>query len=322
MSNLGIIDIGSNTVHLLIINIINKSNHKVVYKSKEHLRLGSELILSKKISSSKIKEIISILKSYLEVCKLFKTSQVIAVATEALRIAENNNHLLYLVKSMLGINIKILSSDEEAYLAYSGVKTIYNLNNGIIIDSGGSSTEFIQVKNNTFIKSSSIHLGAINVTNKIKTNSLGQYINCTYSREYFNNIFSSIHWLKNFNNLTVIGIGGTFKNLRNIYINLNSNINQNISYTEISPFALLLLCNYIKKLSLSERCNLKGLSNKRADIILGGCEIISNLINYLDIKNLIISPEGLRSGIIYNYIEGNYYIKDKTFINKLIVNSN
>lgn len=303
MVNLSIIDIGSNTVHLLIVDITSKNGFRILYEDKEHLRLGSELALNKKISHNKIQETIAILKRYLIISKSHKVSSVIAVGTEALRVAENTPYLLDLIKTKIGISIKVLSSTEEAYFSYLGVKNLYNLNKGIILDSGGGSTEFIGVNNSNFVTSSSIHLGAINVTEKIITKDSGEYVSCQFTNEYFNEIFSKISWLKNFHNSTLIGIGGTFKNLRSVYKNIYPPCSFNKLFTELYPSDLLFLCSYIKNLSLTERKHLKGLSPKRADIILGGCEIISNFVDYLNFDHILLTDGGLRTGILYNYIE-------------------
>ncbi len=311
MVTLSIIDIGSNTVHLLIIDITNKDRLHILYEDKEHLRLGSELAINKKISSIKIAETIAILKNYLRICNSYRTSHIIAVATEALRVAENNQYILDLIKNELGLKIKVLSSKEESYFSYLGVKNVYNLQRGIILDSGGSSTEFIGVKDNTFIVSSSIPIGAINVTEQITTMNDGRYLDCKYTKTYFDEIFSDIPWLKNFHNSTLLGIGGTLKNLRSIYKNLSTPTSNNKLYTELSASDLLFLCSYIKNLSLAERVQLKGLATKRADIILGGCEIISSFVDYLNFDHILLTNQGLRTGIL------NYYIEETFNLNKL-----
>lgn len=303
MHNLSIIDIGSNTIHLLIVDIANKNNFRILYEDKEHLRLGAELALNKKISNLKIAETIDILKRFMNICVSFKTSDIIAVATEALRIAENSHYILELIKNKIGLPIRLLSSQEEAYLAFLGVKNSYDIPKGIIIDSGGASTEFIGVKNNTFVTSSSIPLGAINVTEKISVDNNGKFISCEYNKEYFSAIFSNIDWMKDFNNSTLIGIGGTFKNLRCIYKNLHKKKLSNKFIADMPSNDLLFLCNFIKNLSLNERKTIKGLSPKRSDIILGGCEIISNFVEYLNFDHIIIAESGIRNGILFYYVD-------------------
>lgn len=303
MVTLSIIDIGSNTVHLLIIDITNKDKLHILYEDKEHLRLGSELALNKKISHIKIAETIVVLKKYLHISNSFRPSNIIAVATEALRVAENSHYILDLIKNKIGLHIKLLSAKEEAYFSYLGVKNVYNIHKGIIVDSGGASTEFIGVRDNNFVTTSSIHLGSINVTEKISTNNSGQYLSCAYTKNYFDEIFFNITWLKNFQNSTLIGIGGTFKNLRSIYMNLYTPNNHKNLLTELSTSDLLFLCSHLGSLSTTERKQLKGLSPKRCDIILGGCEIISNIIDHLNFNKIILTDEGLRTGILYNYIE-------------------
>lgn len=317
MGTLSIIDIGSNTIHLLIVDILSKDRFRILYEDKEHLRLGSELAANKIISNIKITDTLTILKKYISISTTFKSSDIIAVATEALRTAENNHYILELVKTKLGLPIKLLSSSEEAYLTFLGVQKTFNLPKGIIIDSGGASTEFIGVTNNAFLTSTSIPLGAINVTEKINVDSKGKFLACEYTNDYFNELFSEIEWLNEFNNSTLIGVGGTFKNLRSIHNNLKTKLLPNKFITEMSPNELDFLCSFLKKLSLSERKALKGLSSKRSDIILGGCEIINNFVNYLNFDRIILSDSGLRTGILFHYLD---IIFNQTMeINKLII---
>lgn len=303
MVNLSIIDIGSNTIHLLIVDITNKDRFRILYEDKEHLRLGSELASNKKISNIKISETLAILKRYMSICSTFNTSNIIAVATEALRTAENSHYILELIKNILGLPIKLLSSGEEAYFSFLGVKKFHNISKGIIVDSGGASTELIGIKNNTFITSSSIPLGAINVTEKINVDLSGKFISCDYTQNYFKELFSTIKWVNEFHDSTLIGIGGTFKNLRSIYKNLDKKAISNKHITEMTPNDLLFLCSFLKNLSLDDRKVLKGLSPKRSDIILGGCEIINNFLNYLNFDKIIITDSGLRTGILFHYME-------------------
>lgn len=303
MVNLSIIDIGSNTIHLLIVSITNKENFQVLFEDKEHLRLGAELAVNKKISNSKIAETMGILKKYISISSAFKASDIIAVATEALRVAENNNYILELIKGNLGLSIKLLTPHEEAYLAFLGVKRTSNIEKGIIVDSGGASTELIGVKNNTFVTSTSIPFGAINVTEKVNMDSLGRFVSCEYDKSYFADIFSKINWIHEFNNSTLIGVGGTFKNLKSIFNHADGNNHSNNVITELSSKELLFLCNRIKGLTLSERKKLKGLAAKRSDIILGGCEIINHIVEYFNFHNVLITDSGLRTGVLFHYID-------------------
>ncbi|MEG2290484.1 MAG: hypothetical protein RSA29_08115 [Clostridium sp.] len=303
MNNIGIIDIGSNTIHLLIVNIDNKYNIKILEKDKEHLRLGAALSLDKNISQEKIGETITIIKRYLRSCIINNVSNIIAVATEAFRAATNSDYILHLIKKHTGLSINILSQGEEAYLSYLGVTTVCNIKKGIIMDTGGNSTELISVENNKFKNYVSIPLGAINITEKINVTTSGKYLSCDYDTAYFTNLFSSTPWLKSFSGTSLIGIGGTFKNIRRIYNNnTDSLLNPNSSFTSISNSNIQVLCNHIKNIDLKERKKLKGLSKKRGDIVLGGCEIITQLIAYCNFEEITLCDEGLRTGILQNYI--------------------
>ena len=304
MNNIGIIDIGSNTVHLLIVNIDDKSNPKIIDEDKEHLRLGATLATNKIISAEKALDIITVLKKFLRSCIINKVSKIISVATEALRVAENSNHVLNLIKAHTGIIVQVLSPKEEAYLSYLGVISTCNLDKGIIMDTGGNSTELIFIEKGIFTNYTSIPLGSINIAEKIKVNKRGRYLSCDYNEDFFYKLFSNIPWIETFYGSSLIGIGGTFKNLGKIYCNYLTNPCPSTNIIELpNPSELKTLCKSLKVISLKDRENLQGLSKKRADIILGGCEIITHIINYCNFHNVIICSEGLRTGILNNYLK-------------------
>lgn len=303
MNIIAIIDIGSNTVHLLIVNIDDKSNPKIIDEDKEHLRLGATLATNKIVSSEKTIHVITVLKKFLRSCIINKVSKIICVATEALRVAENSNYVLDLIKAHTGILVQVLSPKEEAYLSYLGVFSTCDLDKGIIMDTGGNSTELIFVEEGKFTNYTSIPLGSINITEKIKVNKRGRYLSCDYNEDFFYKLFSNIPWIESFYGSSLVGIGGTFKNLGKIYSNYLTNSCSSTNTIEFSnPHELKTLCESLKVISLKERENLQGLSKKRADIILGGCEIITHIVNYCNFYNIIICGEGLRTGILNNYL--------------------
>lgn len=303
MNTIAIIDIGSNTVHLLIVNIDDKSNPKIIDEDKEHLRLGATLATNKIISSEKILHVITVLKKFLRSCIINQASKIICIATEALRVAENSDYVLDLIKAHTGISVQVLSPKEEAYLSYLGVFSTCNLDKGIIMDTGGNSTELIFVQNEKFTNYTSIPLGCINITEKIKVNKRGRYLSCDYNEDFFYKLFSNIPWIETFHGSSLVGIGGTFKNLGKIYCNYLTNPYLSTNIIELSnPYELKTLCDSLKVISLKERESLQGLSKNRADIILGGCEIITHIINYCNFYSIIICNEGLRTGILNNYL--------------------
>lgn len=302
MNNIGIIDIGSNTIHLQIVKVNSNGTTQVLDTDKEHLRLGANIQLKKNIDSEKILHTVTTIKKYLRLCILYKTSTVIAIATEAMRVAENSQFIVDYILKHTGIKIKILTKEEEAYLSFLGVTSINKISDGIIVDLGGGSTELINVKDNAFNNYISLPLGAINVTENISVFDNGAYSSCSYSQEFFFDLFSKIDFLKNSSNKTLTGIGGTFKNLKSIYMSNNLMNSRSSSLISIPAIEILHLCSNLKTMASKEREKLKGLSRKRIDIILGGCEIIESIINYNEFEYINICEEGLRTGVLINYL--------------------
>lgn len=302
MKNIGIIDIGSNTVHLSIVRIDHNGSTSILNQDKEHIHLGSNIKLKKNIDSEKILDTLDTLKRYSSLCTHYGVENIITVATEALRVAENSGFVIDCIKKYTGLSVRVLSKFEEAYLSYLGVSSTYNLKDCILMDLGGSSTELVSVKNHSFVEYISLPYGSINTFEKIKLTSTGEYISCDYSDSFFDDIFSEIPFLNHKNTNLLFGIGGTCKNLKNIFEKEQQPNATATSFATIDAVDLLSLCSKLNSMSTAGRSNINGLSPKRCDLILGGIQIISSLINHYNFNKVCICDEGLRTGLLINYI--------------------
>ncbi len=161
------IDIGTNSVLMLIAEWDYKSKSLMTLKNFSRIiRLGKDLNINKNISSAKINELISVLKNYKEIAANAGCSSILATGTSALRKAENRNDILTEVKAQTGIDIEIISGEDEAKRSLIG--TIHSNNNSeenvCIIDIGGGSTEIISGNLNEVSFSKSFDIGVVSLT--------------------------------------------------------------------------------------------------------------------------------------------------------------
>lgn len=301
MNTIGIIDMGSNTIHLTIIKIKNNNNYDVLYCDKEHMRLGSNLGGSGIISDDKIFETLKLLNKYICFCKKYSVIKIVAVATEALRMCKNQYSIVSFIKDKLNLNIRILSKQEESYLSFLGVMSVCNIDKGIIVDLGGNSTELISVKKNSFNDFVSLPYGSINVTENILVNSDGSFKGCLYKDTHFTGVLSNVSFIESMKGSPVIGVGGTFKNLKQIHehnLGLEENTTVAVESNEIKT-----LCKSLTHMGSCERKTIRGLNTKRHDTILGGCYLIREINNFCLPSSFILTSSGLRQGLIENYLK-------------------
>ncbi|KYH34092.1 exopolyphosphatase [Clostridium tepidiprofundi DSM 19306] len=308
MKNISIIDIGSNSLRLILVSIFDNGAFKVIDEFKESIRLGSDM-KDNCLNENRMSNAIELLKTFKKLSDSVQVSPIIAVATEAVRKAKNKNIFLEKVKNECGIDIKVLTGEEEAYYDYLGAINSINTKDSIIIDIGGSSTELAWIENNTIKESISLPIGAIvlskkfDINNKLSNKEENQIV------DFITKTFNDIPWLKNVKNLPVIGIGGTIRNIckihrKNIDYPLDLNHNYIMSAKDVNEVYSIVKCK-----STDELKKLKGLSKNRADIFAGACCEFNTFIELLDTKHIIISGYGLREGLVFEYVFNNYNVK-------------
>lgn len=321
----GVIDIGSNSVRLLLAEIGEENTIRILNELKEYVRLGDGLDNNDVLSEEKIQLAINTLDAFKNVCTAFEVSEIVAVATEAVRRAKNQQVFLDRVKEELGLNIRVLSGTEEAFYDYFGTINSMVEKNTLIMDIGGASTELILVKNRKLIKSISLPFGAITLTQRFDLSDGAPKEQEEELNEFLQKNFKKLDWLKEAEGFNLIGIGGSIRTIGKIH-------RKSVNYP------LTLLHNYtmpgkdvisiyedMKSKSNVQRKKIKGLSSDRSDIMVGAAKAISAIIEMCSIKNVIISRNGIREGLLFSYIcKNNRPIEDvlQFSLNNIIVNHN
>jgi len=201
----GIIDIGSNSMRLVIYEVHGK-NYIVVGQVRQSARLGQDMS-DGHLNKDRIDFGIKVLQYFKEYMDSKDVTDVIAVATEAIRKAKNKEDFLTRAKVALGNDIRILSGEEEAFYDYYATVNTIDLDNCLMVDIGGSSTEIALIQDKILQESISIPFGSIVLTEKfnLKKNKKDELNLHNHLKQAFRNI----SWLKNARGLPVVGIGGS-----------------------------------------------------------------------------------------------------------------
>ncbi|GAB6282022.1 MAG: Ppx/GppA phosphatase family protein [Ignavibacterium sp.] len=300
--NIASIDIGSNTILLCIANLDQKGNNLNFIREEHRIaRLGENLNLTKNISKERSAILISILTEYSEIIKTYNCEVIIAIGTNAFRIAKNADKVIQEVYDKLGIKIKKISGDEEAYLSFLGATYNRNQNlKSLVIDIGGGSTEIIIGKNNLIQFKKSFQLGVVTLTEKyIKQYPVEQKIIKILS-EKIDNIFSDFSF--DYKIDIALAIAGTPTTLACIKNNLTKYEEEKIEGEQLTKEELQ---NFIQKLSSKSIEQIKNdygeVVKGREDLLLTGTIILLNIVNKFDLDKVIVSAKSLRHGVIIQY---------------------
>ena len=302
MKKIGIIDIGSNSVRLVIAKITDSKSVEIIDEIKETLRLGEDSDSEKNLSNKKIDLLVSTLHIFKGLCDKLEVTKIIAVATEAIRRAPNNETIINKIQLEAGIKVRILTGDEEAYYDFLGIKNSLPCETGLILDIGGCSSEFIYMKNKKIVEKISIPYGALGLTDMFNLHNTISNDQKDSLEQFLIKTYKEISWLKNTDFQCLIGIGGSFRCLGNIHRNNFTDKGNSLHNYKISSKDAKAIYLNIMQRSLDEKKQIKGLTKERADIFVASLAEISTLVHYCNIKDIIFSTSGLREGLIHEFM--------------------
>ncbi|GAA3401639.1 Ppx/GppA family phosphatase [Paenibacillus hodogayensis] len=295
----GIIDIGSNSVRLVVYERIGAKSYRVIDESKESARLSATIAPDGSIPREDILRLARILSDFQMLCRVHEVSVIRAIATAAIRNASNGSDAVEQLRLLTGISIETVSGEEEARLGFVGMINSLPVTNGYLIDIGGGSTEVSLFRDRRLVRSVSFPFGAVNTA---KTYAVDGSITADAARRIREMVLTAAaaeHWLTGHPQLPLVGLGGTIRSLSKIDQQAKKYAFEETHHYEMDQPALNALAEWLPTLSPKERVKVDGLSGTRADIIVPGLIILHTLFLHLASSRCIVSGSGLRDGIFY-----------------------
>jgi exopolyphosphatase/guanosine-5'-triphosphate,3'-diphosphate pyrophosphatase len=297
------IDIGTNSFHLIIVEVQKNGSFKVLDKERIVLRLGSELgeVLSI-ISENEIAKAIDVLDNFSRLAK-YHNAVIRAVATSAVREAENRNEFIQKVLEKTSINIEVIDGKKEADLIFTGIKKALPIENKkvLCIDIGGGSTEFIYSEKGKVIFAESIKIGAVRLSKMFFPDFIITDEAILSCKDYVSKQITSNNNLNFKINIDfAVGVSGTVDSIFFItQFQKYGKVVDKMNGYAYSRNEFEVIYDLIMKLKTSEeRIAVPGMEAKRADIIPAGLIILKTIFEIFNIKELRISEFALREGIV------------------------
>jgi exopolyphosphatase/guanosine-5'-triphosphate,3'-diphosphate pyrophosphatase len=285
----------------LIGRITTQEAFEVVLDTAETTRLGRGLQQAgRKLDPESIGGSINCLKEFRALCQREGVQKIVAVGTNALRIARDADQFVELVHKECGIILRVIGEQEEALLSFLSVQQDPCMPaEAVVMDVGGGSTEYIFRKDNRpsqSVKCISLPLGALQLTEKFLHDDPPSHNEVTKLR---NKIDKTILQIPPHLEGALVGIGGTATTLGSMHLGLKVFDQKRIHGLLLKIDDLRAYVKELQEKDLARRKQIRGLSPERADIILAGTMIILSSMERLKKEVLHISSHGLRYGLFY-----------------------
>jgi exopolyphosphatase/guanosine-5'-triphosphate,3'-diphosphate pyrophosphatase len=303
----GFVDIGTNSVRLLVVRINPNFSTTVVSQEKEVVRLGEQEFRDKLLKPEAMNRAIFVCGKFVKLAKTYGATEIVAVGTSAIREARNRSDFLRNLLDVTGLNVHVISGQEEARLICLGVSSGIDIGDekAIFIDLGGGSTEIAIGDQNKCFYVHSLRLGAIRITTQfigegwtgpVPNNVYNQTKN--YARTRLQEVKAKV---REFGVRYAWGSSGTVINLAEIANKLFKK-NGNGGCLSLTRKNLNKLTPILCSLSLEERRKLPAINPDRADIIVAGAAIIEVIMEEFGLEEISISHRELRDGMLVDYL--------------------
>lgn len=300
------IDLGTNSVRLLIVRVRPNHSFSILNSQKETIRLGDHEFGQRRLQKPAMDRAVLVCRRFRELARTLGAEEVIAVATSATREARNKAEFLRRLKRESGLEVHPISGREEARLIYLGVSSGIHLGRrrAIFIDIGGGSTELILGDQDSVQYLDSLRLGAIRLTTEFLEDDEGAVDEEEYDgiRRHVERVSAvPLNRLKRRRMDLAVGSSGTIENLAEIAARKffgRGRKREDLLTREQVRKVVKMLC----ALPLERRRKVKGMNPERADIIIAGAAILETVMDELDLEQVQISERGLKDGLLVDYL--------------------
>lgn len=286
-----IIDLGSNSVRMNIYGIGEADDYIQMDQAKEKVRLSEGMGRELTIKSAPLERLFATLELFSQLNRVYEVEESYALATAAVRSAVNQTEVLERIEHRTGFSFQVLSGEEEAELDYLGVVNTMAIDDGLLVDLGGGSTEIILVQDRQMKEAISLPLGSVNLSENYDTDRA--------ARLRIRQELQKLPWLDQARGYDIIGLGGSIRTLAKINRAarrwpLFSIHNYAMAAEDVAEVLAL-----IRRLPEKRLARTPGISASRADILKRGLAPFIELFRLIEPSRLRISTSGLREGFFY-----------------------
>ncbi|MEX1239072.1 MAG: exopolyphosphatase [Cyclobacteriaceae bacterium] len=301
MSRIAIIDMGTNTFHLLIANA-GKEGYEIIHRGHEAVKIGEAGINEGFITENACRRAIATMEKFRETIDDKGVITVYAFGTSALRNAKNGRTLAGEINTATGITVRIISGEEEADYIFEGVKAALDLGSdgNLVMDIGAGSVEFILGNRHEVFWKQSFEIGGQRLLEKFQKHDPISADEINQLDAYFESELRPLQKaLQKFKPKTLVGSSGTFDTLSDIFSIRHKLPGTNEQpETPLSTEGFYEIYEELIRKNRSERMNIAGMIEMRVDMIVVSCCLIRHILEAHRFERIRVSSYSLKEGVL------------------------
>ena len=299
---LGVLDVGSNTIHLQVVDTHPGARPNPTFNHKVELRLTEYLTEENNISEEGIAELRLAIKNAIVHSKSVKTEELLPFATSALREANNGAEIIAAINKDFEIDLQVLTGEEEARLTFLAARRWFGWSSGrlLVIDIGGGSLEIASGVDEAPEVAVTLPLGASRLTKSHLQGDPFTAKSVRALRDYIETQLESVlpTLVRHEDSDRAIATSKTLRTLARLCGDWYGGNGKNITIDAIRKISTRLA-----EMDSEERSKLPGVSANRARQIVAGAFVTESVMRNLDLDNLEVCPWALREGIVLKYLD-------------------
>lgn len=296
MKKYGVIDLGTNTFHLLVIEADDKGTFREIYRKQYFVKLAEEGIET--IGAAPYARALRVMQHFKQILDEQQVAQLCAFGTAALRTASNGQAFIEDVKAQTGIEIQLITGDREAALIHKGVLQAvpFGSERWLIMDIGGGSVEFIIADQDKVYWAQSFPIGVAVLFKNFHHSDPIAPTEVEATRQFLQEQLQPLQAaLAVYPTHTLVGASGTFDVMENILVKHKTHPHHSFLLASAFPdfFTHLLHSTY------AERLKMEGMPEIRADMVVVALILVDVVMQIAGIETIVISEFAMKEGMLY-----------------------
>ena len=307
MSKLAVLDIGTNSIHMVLAEVEPDFSYKILDRFKDVTRLGDGTFKAHRLPETVMRRGLEVIKTQVTLARNKGYKRIRAVATSAVREAKNGGDFLKAVARETGLTVRVVTGQEEARLIYLGVRHSMELpaEPVLIVDVGGGSVELIAGNRETMLEGRSLKLGAIRLKDLyLLQDPPSEEMLETLQQAIETGIASALQRFKVKAFSQMIATSGMAGNLTEIiYLRRTEKPVPQLNLATVTRKEIEEVEGLLREASVKERLAIPGLDPKRVDTLLPAAMVLRILMKQAGQDTLTISDKAIREGVIYDFMQ-------------------